>query len=224
MIEISIERSKIKRSLEELENEFKNGNIPQNHYEFQKRQLTEKLETLSVAERVRKLQGKETTEAPAESNDESENKELFKKYITSSGLKEKNIESDKKISSNTMIGTALLIVAFVIGAGFGIYILNIPEEVSSVSLFTNDSAFPPYVLNNTTNTTNMTNATNSTKSLNATKPVNTTVTTTTTTKPTEPKPNPTPEPKPNPTTNDSAAGDPSNHKTTGQSNSSGNST
>ncbi|MGB9936674.1 MAG: hypothetical protein ACPK7O_03055 [Methanobacterium sp.] len=221
MIKISIERRKIEKSLKELENEFKKGDIPKNHYEFQKRQLTEKLETLSVAERVRKLQGKETAEAPVESSDESENKELFKKYITSSGLKEKNIEGNNKISSNKMIGTALLIAAFIIGAGFGIYILNIPEQVSSVPMFTNDSAFPPYVVNNTTNTTNMTNATNSTKALNTT--VNTTIT-----KPVQQDPTPIKEPTPstpptknNTTTPPTAAGDPSNHKTVQKSSDSG---
>jgi hypothetical protein len=125
-----------------------------------------------------KLQGKKTAEAPVETSDDKENEELFRKYITSPGLKEKNIENNKKkgISQNTMVATALLIVAFVVGIGFGIYTLNIPEEVSSVSLYTNDSAFPPFVLNNTTNsTTNVTNKTNSTKMLNTTKKVTTPV-------------------------------------------------
>jgi hypothetical protein len=176
MIEISIERDKITKSLKELENEFKNGNITKTHYEFQKRQLTEKLETLAVAERIMKLQGKETAEVPADTPDESENDELFKKYITSPGLKEKNIKSKSKmgISQNTMIAAVIVIVGFIIGIGFGVYSLNIPEEVSSVSLYTNDSAFPPFVLNNTTNTTNSTNSTK--KLLNTTKKVNTTVT------------------------------------------------
>ena len=57
------------------------------------------------------------------------------------------------------------------GIGFGIYTLNIPEEVSSVSLYTNDSAFPPFVLNNTTNVTNTTNSTK--QMLNTTKKVTT---------------------------------------------------
>jgi hypothetical protein len=210
MIEISIERDKITKSLNELENEFKNGNIPKTHYEFQKRQLTEKLETLAVAERVMRLQGKETVESPVETHDESENDELFKKYITSPGLKEKNIgnKNKKRISQNTMIASALLIVAFVVGIGFGIYPLNIPEEVSSVSLSTNDSAFPPFVLNNTTN---MTNTTNSTKQmLNTTKTVNTTVTKPAPTKPTV---NTTPTTPVNNSDEKKAAGDPGNQKT-----------
>lgn len=225
MVEISVERDKIIKSLDELENEFKKGKVPGSHYEFQKRQLTGRLETLAVAERVMKLQGKKTAEVPAETPDESENDELFKKYITSPGLKEKNIESNKGISQNTMIATAVLIVAFVVGIGFGIYTLSIPEEVSSVSLYTNDSAFPPFVLNNTTNMTNTTNRTR--QMLNISKPVS----------PPAPQPAPepapqpapttptTPEPKPNETTNGSnndAAGEPVPKKPNRTNNNSGN--
>lgn len=181
MIEISIEKDKIIKSLNELENKFKNGNISKSHYEFQKRQLTEKLETLAAVETVMKLQGKETVEGPSQTSDESENDELFKKYITSPGLKEKNIEkrNGMKFSQNLMIAAALLIVAFGIGIGFGIYGLNTSQEVSSVSLYTNDSAFPPFVANNTTNVTNSTNSTK--KILNTTKKATTKVTQPTTT-------------------------------------------
>lgn len=153
------EKSKLIKSLNELENEFKKGSISKNQYEIQKSQLNQRLETLEIAERVMKLQGKKTMEKSDKTSDDNENEELFRKFITSPGLKEKNISNKKGISQNTMIASALLIVAFVIGIGFGIYALNIPSEVSSVSLSTNDSAFPPYVLNNTTNMTNMTNTT-----------------------------------------------------------------
>jgi hypothetical protein len=206
MIKISMEKDKITKSLNELEREFQSGNIPKNHYKFQKRQLTEKLETLAVAERVMRLQGKKTVESPVEASDGTENDELFKKYITSPGLKEKNLESKKKgISHNNMIAAALLIAAFMVGIGFGVYTLNIPEEVSSVSLFTNDSAFPPFVMNNTTNMTNTTNGTK--KLLNATKKVNTPVT-----QPTQQET--ITNTSGGGTGNDSAAGDPSTHKTT----------
>ncbi len=164
-----------------------------------------------------KLQGKKTAEAPVETSDDKENEELFRKYITSPGLKEKNIENNKKkgISQNTMVATALLIVAFVVGIGFGIYTLNIPEEVSSVSLYTNDSAFPPFVLNNTTN---VTNTTNSTKMLNTTKKVTTPVTQPTQTNTTPPK-----NTTSNTTTKQQAAGEPGTQKTTKTQTSSGNS-
>lgn len=208
-----MEKNRIQKSLNELENEFKNGNISKSQYEFQKRRLIEKLETLAVAERVMKLQGKKTEEASTTTSTDDDNDELFKKYITSPGLKEKNIKSGKRFSYNTVIASALLIAAFVIGIGFGIYSLNIPEEVSSVSLYTNDSAFPPFVLNNTTNATN---ATNSTKLLNATKKTNTTVKPTQTTKTPDSTP-PTTDPTPPTTDNktgDRAAGDPTTEKST----------
>ena len=149
------ERSKLIKSLNELDEEFKKGNIPKNHYEIQKKQLTQKLDAQEVAERVMRLQGKKTVETPVDTKDDGENEELFKKFITSNGLKEKKLDNKNKkgFSQNTIIAISLLIVAFIIGIGFGIYALGMPSEVSSVSLSTNDSAFPPYAVNNSINKT-----------------------------------------------------------------------
>ena len=170
MIEISFEKKRIIKSLQELEKQYNKGNIPKSHYISQKRQLSEQLETLEVANRVRKLQGKETTEVPedkgTETEENTENEELFTKYITPSGLKEKNIKPKGKPknsimgkSPTTIIAAAVLVVAFFVGIGFGLYALNLPSQLTSASLYTNNTAFPPYVFNNTTNSTNSTNTT-----------------------------------------------------------------
>lgn len=207
MIEISIERDKILRSLKELEKEFNSGNIPKSHYLFQKRQLNEQLETFNVADRVRKLQGKEVAETPVDNQkDEEEDEELFKKYITAPGLKKKNVKSGR-FSQNKLIAGALLALAFIIGIGFGLYTLSIPDGMSGTSLATNDSAFPPFVLNNTTNSTNSTNMTkNVTKNVTTVKkPVTTPVTTPKT------EENTTPDPGTNDTPPE-AAGDPATTK------------
>lgn len=177
MIEISLEKERVIKSLKELEKEYNKGNIPKSHYDFQKRKLTEQLEAFNVADRVRKLQGKETTDVTSEeTSSEDENKELFKKFITPPGLEEKNIKP-KGRSISTKIGIGVLVAAFFIGIVFGVYGF-IPQQVSSSSLYTNDSAFPPFT-NNSTNVTNMTNSTNATK--NMTKTTNTTKTTNKTT-------------------------------------------
>ena len=177
MIEISLEKERVIKSLKELEKEYNKGNIPKSHYDFQKRKLTEQLEAFNVADRVRKLQGKETTDVTSEeTSSEDENKELFKKFITPPGLEEKNIKP-KGRSINTKIGIGVLVAAFFIGIVFGVYGF-IPQQVSSSSLYTNDSAFPPFT-NNSTNVTNMTNSTNITKNItktNTTKTINKTTT------------------------------------------------
>ncbi|HEX3014258.1 MAG TPA: hypothetical protein VHO92_08305 [Methanobacterium sp.] len=177
MIEISLEKERVIKSLKELEKEYNQGNIPKSHYEFQKRKLKEQLETFDVADRVRRLQGKETADVTdVETNNEEENGELFKKFITPPGLERKNIKpKGKGKSMTTKIAAGVLIAAFFIGIVFGIYGF-IPQQISSSSLYTNDSAFPPFVANNSTNVTNMTNTTNMTK--NMTKSTNTTKTTT----------------------------------------------
>ena len=183
MIEISLEKERVIKSLKELEKEYNKGNIPKSHYDFQKRKLREQLETFDVADRVRKLQGKETSDVTNEETDsEEENGELFKKFITPPGLKEKNINPQGK-SMTTKIAAGVLVAAFFIGIVFGVYGF-IPQQVSSSSLYTNDTAFPPYVVNNSTNSTNMTNytVTNKTITKNATTTKTTTNTTKTTTK------------------------------------------
>lgn len=177
MIRITIERERIIKSLKELEREYKTGKIPERHYNAQKQRLNEQLEAFEVANRVRRLQGKETVEAPVDDSvdeEEQENEELFKKYITSPGLKEKKLESKKPkgMSQNKMIAASLLAVAFIIGIGFGVFTLDLSTDNSS-ALYTNDSAFPPFVVNNTTN---MTNTTNTTKNMTNTTKLNTTVT------------------------------------------------
>jgi Uncharacterized protein containing TOPRIM domain, potential nuclease len=183
MIEISLEKERVIKSLKELEKEYNKGNIPKSHYEFQKKKLREQLETFDVADRVRKLQGKETADVTSEETDsEEENGELFKKFITPPGLKEKNINPQGK-SMTTKIAAGVLVAAFFIGIVFGVYGF-IPQQVSSSSLYTNDTAFPPYVANNSTNSTNITNytVTNKTITKNATTTKTTTNTTKTTTK------------------------------------------
>ena len=177
MIEISLEKERVIKSLKELEKEYNKGNIPKSHYDFQKRKLTEQLEAFKVADRVRKLQGKETTDVTSEETiSEDENKELFKKFITAPGLEEKNIKPKGK-SISTKIGIGVLVAAFFIGIVFGVYGF-IPQQVSSSSLYTNDSAFPPFT-NNSTNVTNMTNSTNITKNITKTNTTKTTNKTTT---------------------------------------------
>ena len=174
MIEISLDKERIIKGLKELENEYNKGNLSKNQYNFQKRKLTQQLETFEVANRVRKLQGKETKEVANKNIDEEkENGELFKKFITPTGLKEKNIKS-KGTSINTKILAAVLIAAFFVGFA-SIYAFNIPQQVSSSPLFTNDTAFPPYIPN-ATNTTNNTNVTKTVVKNTTVKPTNSTVT------------------------------------------------
>ncbi len=151
-----MEKNRILKNLNELEEEFKKGNLSKPQYKLKKGQLNQKLEDFAVAERVMKLQGKKSEETPTPAKNTDENDELFKKYITATGLKKKKLDFKKGLSKSTIIASAILILAFFIGIGFGIYALDIPGEVSSVSLSTNDTAFPPYV-NNTTNVTNTAN-------------------------------------------------------------------
>lgn len=185
MIDIAHDKEKIIRSLQELEFEHSQGKISRKAYLSQKKELNEQLETLDVANRIRRLQGKGQAEKPLEYWTEKEEKqkklaereELFKKYVSNSQPKGKlaSVTSGRR---KTIIAL-FLVVAFFVGTGFGALIMQGSFDASNDSMLVNESAFP---VKNTTNITNVTTNTPVIKKNTTTK-----VTTT-------PTPTPTPTP------------------------------
>lgn len=187
MIDIAPDKEKIIRSLQELEFEYSQKNISRKAYLSQKKDLNEQLDTLDVASRIRKLQGKGQAEKPLDYWTEQEEKkkvlaeqeELFKRYINDPKPKGKlaSVTSGRRKT----ILALFLVVAFFVGTGFGALIMQGPNT-SSASLLVNESAFP---VKNTTNTTNTTNVT---RNVTVVKKTNTTKVTTTPTTPVTPTP------------------------------------
>jgi hypothetical protein len=180
-VNIALEREKIIRGLRELEKEFNEDKISKKEYNSRKKEYTEQLETIEVADRIKRLQGKGTVEKPLEhwvnkskiEKDKVEKEELFKEYLTPSAYKEKTIEPEPKGKSRLTVLLAIFVaLAFFVGTGFGVYIFNMPSQAPTVPLIINESAFP------TSNGANLTQ--NLTRSVTTT----TTPTTTTTTTPT----------------------------------------
>ncbi|MDP3623601.1 MAG: hypothetical protein Q8R66_06705, partial [Methanobacteriaceae archaeon] len=89
MIKIS-KIEQLLKNLEDLEKDLEAGNIPKKQYESLKKQYTNRLETLEAAERVKRMQGRGTSEKTLDhwasqsklEKDEEEQKELIKKYVT----------------------------------------------------------------------------------------------------------------------------------------------
>ena len=139
-----------------------------------------------AADRIKRLQGKTVDETPLESEilkekeDTVEKEELIKKYVTTP----KKVPVEPKSSGMSKGKVALivfLVAAFFVGTGYGVYVMSMPSNNSSVTMTVNDSAFP--VINNTTNTTvNKTITTNTTVKTTSTTKKNSSSTTGTTTK------------------------------------------
>jgi Fe2+ transport system protein B len=164
MIDIKSDKEKVIRSLQELEFEFAQGNVLEKAYNSQKRELTSKLETLEVADRVKRLQGKGEAEKPLEywtEKKEAEEakqakEELMKKFITSSSPSYPKAKKGTNRNQRKAVIYTVLALIFVSGIGFGVFLMKIPGESAAVTMTINQSAFP--VVSNDTNVTNTTSS------------------------------------------------------------------
>lgn len=185
MIDIVPDKEKIIRSLQELEFDYSQGNISRRVYNSQKKELNEQLETFETADRIKRLQGKGQVEKPLEywTEKEEEKKKqeerevLLQRYISNPQPKGK-VNTITSSRWKTMLAI-FLVVAFFVGTGFGVLIMQSPSQSSGASLVANESAFPVENTTNLTVTNTTTTKTNTTKTTTTTK-------NTTTTKPTTP--------------------------------------
>jgi hypothetical protein len=186
MIDIVPDKEKIIRSLQELEFDYSQGNISRKAYISQKKELNQQLETFDTADRIRRLQGKGQVEKPLEYWTEKEEEKkrqeerelLLQRYVSSPPPKGK-VKSITSSRGKTILAI-FLVVAFFVGTGFGVLIMQSPSESSGASLVANESAFP---VENATNITNTTTNSNVTKTTTTPKSTNTTVKPTTPTTP-----------------------------------------
>jgi len=139
-----------------------------------------------AADRIKKLQGKEVTEKPLDywtykkkEYEQIEEKEaLIKKYVTSPKDAPVNQPKSSGMSRGRIYLLIFIVAAFFVGTGYGVYVMSVPANNSSLpSITVTDSAFP--TVNNTT--TNQTNKTTTVVKKTTTTPTTTKKTTTPTT-------------------------------------------
>ncbi len=181
MIDIIPDKEKLIKSLNELEFEFKKGNISKDSYNSQKKRLENKIDTTEIVDRVKKLQGKNEadktldywTEKKNEDKVQEEKEELMRKFMTSSKTHDLRTIKEKKrgINRNRTILATLLAVIFISGVVFGFVAINGSIESSAVPMTLNQSAFSSN--NNTNITTNSTVNTSQTNQLTTTTNSNT---------------------------------------------------
>ena len=174
MSDIIPDKEKLIKSLNELEFEFKNGNISKNAYNSQKKKLNDKIDTIEIVNRVKKLQGKDEagktfdylTQQKKDDKVQEEQEELMRKYMTSSKTHDLRTIKEKKrgINRNRTILATLLAVIFISGVAFGFVVINGSFESSAVPMTLNQSALT--TSNNTTNITNNNTPVNTTINTN----------------------------------------------------------
>ena len=174
MSDIIPDKEKLIKSLNQLEFEFKKGNISKSSYNSQKKRLNDKIDTIEIVDRVKKLQGKDETgktfdyltQQKSEDKVQEEQEELMRKYMTSSKTHDLRTIKEKKrgINRNRTILASLLAVIFISGVVFGFVVINGSFESSAVPMTLNQSAFTTF--NNTTNITNNNTPLNTTTNSN----------------------------------------------------------
>ena len=157
------DKEKLLMILNNLEQDYRSGNISQEKYDYLSEQYNRKLEAINVSERIRTMQGRPNDDSSTNSLQESidkdneEDQELIEKFIVKTNKPKKK---SKPLGNGAIIAiaTLCLIVAFGTGIGFGVF--NFDFNGNAVSMFgqasISDSAFPVVVANTTPNTTNIT--------------------------------------------------------------------
>src|SRR5574344_1920532 len=157
------DKEKLLMILNNIEKDYRSGNISQEKYDYLSEQYNRKLEAISVSERIRTMQGRPNDDSSTNSLQESidkdneEDQELIEKFIVKTNKPKKK---SKPLGNGAIIAiaTLCLIVAFGTGIGFGVF--NFDFNGNAVSMFgqasISDSAFPVVVANTTPNTTNIT--------------------------------------------------------------------
>ena len=181
MNNISQDKEKLLKLLQELKKEYRAGNISDDEYKYLSREYEDNLSNISAVDRIRSMQGKEVVEKPviysskkAEKSKKSkeEDEKLVDKYVVKT---EKEKRESRRPSGKVFVAIAIacLAVAFITGIGFGIFNFDFQLSNPTNAMVTvNESAFLDIVVNNTNNTnrTSKNNATTNSSENSNTRP------------------------------------------------------
>jgi hypothetical protein len=170
---ISQDKQKLLKVMQELEKDYQAGNISEDKYQYLSDRYSNKLANLNATNRIRSMQGRDSSGKPsspsvqrsmAEAN-RREDQDLVNKYV----VKQKNEKSIKKgpeVSNKgkyAIISVVFLIIAFLGGISFGLF--SDPQTaLPTASVMIDDTSFPGF-LENATNITINNSTTNSSDNL-----------------------------------------------------------
>jgi hypothetical protein len=163
---ISQDKEKLLKLLEELEEEFQAGNISDSKYKYLSNEYEDRLSDMTAVDRIRAMQGKKMVEKPAISpskkqlaeKSKKEDEKLTDKYVVKTEKERKESKTFNRRIFAT-IAIACLILAFTAGIGFGIFNFDFqPTNPVNAVVTVNETAFP-VVTSNDTNKTDQKNTT-----------------------------------------------------------------
>ena len=157
-------KEKLLMILNNLEQDYRAGNISQEKYDYLSEEYNHKLQTIAVTDRIRSMQGR-VDDAPSNNltqedleKSKKEDQELVNKFVFN---EEKPKKKSRSLSNGAIIAIATLFLIAAFGAGISFGVFNFDFNGNAASMFgqvtISDSAFPAVVANTTpTNTTNIT--------------------------------------------------------------------
>jgi len=157
---ISQDKEKLLKLLEELEKDYQTENISDSEYKSLSKEYKDKLSDITAVDRIRAMQGKKVVEKPviisskkqmAEKSKEKD-EELVDKYVVKTEKEKKELKaSNRRIFA--VISIVCLFIAFTAGIGFGIFNFDFQlTDSTNIVVTVNETAFPVVTLNDTNKT------------------------------------------------------------------------
>ncbi|MBZ9571412.1 hypothetical protein KQY27_07620 [Methanobrevibacter sp. TMH8] len=161
---ISQDKQKLLKIMQELKKDYQAGNISEDKYKYLSKEYSNRLANLDATNRIRSMQGRENNQkTPSKAAQRSmaeasrrEDKDLVDKYIVKPKVQKKvqtAPESSNK-SKYAILAVVCLIGAFLVGISFGLFSGGPQSAVPGATVLIDDSAFPSFLANASNVTTN----------------------------------------------------------------------
>ena len=169
MNNISQDKEKLLKLLQDLEEDYLAEKISDEEYENLSNEYKDKLSNITAVDRIRAMQGKKVVEKPIFSfakkqkaeKSKIEDEKLVDQYVVKTKKEKKKEPKPPRKGIFAAIAIICLAAAFITGIGFGIFNFDFQSPEPGNSVVTLDENALPEVTTNNTNQTNQTNQTNS---------------------------------------------------------------
>ena len=157
MDNISQDKQKLLKIMQELKKDYQAGNISENKYRFLSKEYSNRLANLDATNRIRNMQGRKNAQkshskavqrSMAEAS-KREDKALVDKYVVrqSPGRMNPNPSQVSNKSKYAVVAVIFLIGAFLIGISFGLFTGGPQSNVPVANILIDDTSFPEVISN-----------------------------------------------------------------------------
>lgn len=163
MDNISQDKQKLLRIMQELKKDYQAGNISEDKYKYLSKEYSNRLANLDATNRIRNMQGRKNGKRPPSKSvqrsmaeaSRKEDQDLVNKYVVKP-KEETTTKKNPEVSNKgkyAILAVICLIGAFLVGISFGLF--SGPQNtVPATSVIIDDTSFPDFLANASNVTTN----------------------------------------------------------------------